>query len=63
LEKERAREAVTSMIMLVSWEIWTEKNASVFQHHTGTFSIIIAKIKEEETLWGLAGARSLRNVI
>jgi hypothetical protein len=29
----RVRKAMVSMIMLVSWEIWKERNARVFQQH------------------------------
>jgi hypothetical protein len=41
------RKALASMIMLISWEIWKERNAHIFCHNQSTVAMIIAKIKEE----------------
>lgn len=43
--------ATTSLMMLVSWEIWKEHNARIFQNVSGPTSIVIAKIKEKAHLW------------
>jgi hypothetical protein len=33
LDKGKKRKAMASMIMLVSWVVWKERNARVFRHH------------------------------
>lgn len=43
--------------------IWKEQNARFFWHHSTTSTIIIVKIKNEDKTWGLAGAKSLSNVM
>jgi hypothetical protein len=49
--------------MLVSWEVWKERNARVFHNHASTATTIITKIKEEARLWSLAEAKFVSNVI
>lgn len=36
-----------SMIILMCWEVWCERNARIFRHHASTTAAIVAKIKEE----------------
>jgi hypothetical protein len=50
--------AMASMAMLISWEIWNERNARIFRHHFSTATLISNKI-EEARLWCLAGAKAL----
>jgi hypothetical protein len=42
-----SRKAMTSPAMLISWEIWNERNARVFKNHYATTAMIVQKIKEE----------------
>ena len=58
-----ARKAMSTLIMLISWEIWKERNARVFRHVAAPANVIIAKIKEEARAWCLAGAKFLGSVI
>ena len=51
--------AIGSVLMLVMWEIWKERNARVFRNTASPTTIISAKIKEEAHLWALAGAKHL----
>jgi hypothetical protein len=37
--------------MLISWEVWKERNARVFRHHHSATNDIIAKIKNEARVW------------
>jgi hypothetical protein len=55
--------AMASMAMLISWEIWNERNARIFRHHFSTTTLISNKIKEEARLWCLAGAKALCNIM
>jgi hypothetical protein len=57
------RKALASMIMLISWEILKEHNAHIFHHHQSSVATVIAKIKEWERSWCLAGAKILSYVI
>jgi hypothetical protein len=49
--------------MLVSWEIWKERNAHVFRNNASTLSMLVTKIKDEATIWSLAGAKALSVVM
>jgi hypothetical protein len=49
--------------MLISWEIWKEKNARVFQNEACTSNMLVNKIKEEVATSSLAGAKALSNVM
>ena len=53
--------ALASLMMLISWEIWTERNHRVFRNMAVPSMVLISKIKEEVSLWALAGhgARSI----
>ena len=63
LQKGKERKAMASMLMLVSWELWKERNARVFRHvHSPSF-VVLNKIKDEARSWSLAGAWALGNVI
>ena len=57
------RKAVVSLAMMVSWEVWMERNAQVFRNNSTTATIVIAKIKEEANRWCLAGAKALCNLM
>jgi hypothetical protein len=42
--------------MLVSWEIWKERNARVFESDASTLNMVVSKIKEV-ALWSVAGLK------
>jgi hypothetical protein len=54
------KKAMASLAMLVSWEIWKERNARIFET---TSTMLVEKIKEEATVWCLAEANGLGNVM
>ena len=54
--------AVRSMTLLVTWELWREQNARIFEHQHKSPTVLIAKIKEEARLWCSAGAKRLREI-
>jgi hypothetical protein len=47
LEQVKERKAMQSIVMPISWKIWKEHNAHVFQHILSPAPIIIARMKEE----------------
>jgi hypothetical protein len=51
-----------SLLILVCWELWKERNARIFRTtfiHRGQ---LVLKIKEEARCWILAGAKHLRDI-
>ncbi|KAI4987814.1 hypothetical protein ZWY2020_028572 [Hordeum vulgare] len=54
---------LVSMMMLISLEIWKERNAEVFHNMAVPVGVVVAKIKEECSLWSLAGAKHLCNIM
>jgi hypothetical protein len=58
-KQENSKKAMTSFAMLVSWEIWNERNARIFQNNISTSNMFVAKVKEEVALWSLAGAKAI----
>jgi hypothetical protein len=61
--KDYPKKAMASLVMLISWEIWKERNAQIFRDTYTTSSYIIIKIKEEVALWSLAGAKAVSDVM
>ena len=50
---------MSSMLMLVSWELWKERNARVFHNTVTPSTIIVRNIKDEINMWEVAGAKHL----
>jgi hypothetical protein len=48
---------MASIALLVSWEIWNERNARVFKNKHAPPMVIFEKVKYEARLWALAGAK------
>jgi hypothetical protein len=57
------KKGLRSLILLVVWEIWKERNRRIFDHKEIAVSLLLAKIKEEAGLWALAGAKRLREFV
>lgn len=49
-----------SLIILVGWELWCERNTRIFRHVATTLTTIIAKIKKEGLAWIKVGAAKAR---
>ncbi|KAI4977815.1 hypothetical protein ZWY2020_014369 [Hordeum vulgare] len=58
-----ARRSLAFVIMLISWEIWKEHNATVLCNTTVSVGVVVAKIKEECLLLSLAGVKHLCNIM
>jgi hypothetical protein len=59
----QSKKAMASLAMLVSWEIWKERNGRVFRNNASTLSMLVTKIKDEAAIWSLAGAKALSVVM
>ena len=55
--------ALASLMMLISWEIWTERNARVFRNTAIPSMVLISKIKTKVSLWAMAGAKHMSVVM
>ncbi len=57
------KKGLRSLILLVVWEIWKERNRRIFDHKEMAVGLLLAKIKEEASLWALAEAKRLREFV
>jgi hypothetical protein len=57
------RKAIASIAMLVSWTIWNERNARVFNNKAAPTAVLLELIKSEGRLWIAAGAKKLSLVM
>ena len=57
------RKSLSSLAMLVSWEIWLERNALVFRNKSSTANMLFDKIKEEAVMWCHAEVKALCNIM
>jgi mannosylglycoprotein endo-beta-mannosidase len=62
-KKGEDRRGLASLAMLVSWEVWNERNGRVFRNKFSTANMVILKIKEEANCWSLAGAKALGSLM
>ena len=58
-----SRKGVKSIIILICWEIWKERNARIFDRLEAPSFMIIAKIKDEISTWSLGGAKQLASLV
>jgi hypothetical protein len=48
-----------SITLLVSWEIWKERNRRIFDHRESSVPSVVNRIKAEASLWIAAGSKCL----
>jgi hypothetical protein len=53
------RKSLVSLILLLSWEIWSEHNARVFHNVATLHTVVVPKIRGEMALCSLAEAKNL----
>jgi hypothetical protein len=59
----QSKKAMPSLAMLVSWEVWKERNTCVFRNHHSTVDMVTTRVKREMALWASAGVKALGNVM
>jgi hypothetical protein len=57
------RKAISSLTLLVTWEIWNERNARVFRNKQAPLHVVLDRVKSGAQLWVTAGARHLGNIM
>ena len=57
------RSGLRSLILLVVWEIFKERNARTFQRKEQSTMSLLLKIKEEARAWSLAGAKHFASLL
>ncbi|XP_072151401.1 uncharacterized protein [Setaria viridis] len=57
------KKGLRSLIILVLWEVWKERNARVFQHQEQSIPRLVARIRDEATTWVAAGAMHLERFL
>ncbi|WVZ88362.1 hypothetical protein U9M48_034892 [Paspalum notatum var. saurae] len=58
-----SRLRLRSLIILVVWELWCERNARIFENRGSTIQQVLAKIKGEAASWMAAGAKHLSDLL
>jgi hypothetical protein len=54
---ERGSKMAHTLAILTLWCIWKHRNAAVFNASTSTVLQVVARIKDEASLWASAGGR------
>jgi hypothetical protein len=53
------RKAMATLILLISKEVWSERNARVFRNKQASSHVVFDMIKREARVWVIAGAKHL----
>lgn len=56
-------EAAKSMLILVIWELWRERNERVFRNTSRSVQQIVSSIQDEARLWASAGNKGLIDLL
>jgi hypothetical protein len=49
------RKGLSSLLLLVAWKIWNERNARIFKNFASMTIIVLATIKRDASLWAPGG--------
>ncbi|KAJ1269540.1 hypothetical protein BS78_07G219500 [Paspalum vaginatum] len=58
-----SRVGLRSLIILVVWELWCERNARIFKRRGSTVQQVLTKIIGEAASWMAAGAKHLADLL
>ena len=62
-KKTQSRRPLASLMLLISWELWKERNVRIFRNNAVPVGVVVSRIKEATSLWSIAGARHLNNIM
>ena len=57
------KKAIRSLALLITWIIWNERNARIFNKKESSFLSVLGNIKSEVYAWIAAGARPIAVII
>ena len=58
-----SRKGLKTAIILITWEIWKERNTRVFNNKLSMSSMLMQHIKNEAKNWITAGAKKLADLL
>uniref|UniRef100_A0A0E0GH81 Uncharacterized protein n=1 Tax=Oryza nivara TaxID=4536 RepID=A0A0E0GH81_ORYNI len=58
-----SRPAFDTLVLLVCWMIWKERNTRVFQNQSRTAGFLFGAIKDEAAIWKEAGNNAIKEPI
>jgi hypothetical protein len=59
LAHDGRRKAMGTILILVAWEIWSERNTRTFKNVSTMATIVFDRIKSEAKTWVIVGAKHL----
>ena len=62
-ESAQHKKALKTMLILILSELWKERNVRVFRNMSVPMGVILVRTKGKASLWSIAGAKSLSNVM
>lgn len=57
------KKGLHSLLLLVSWQLWLERNARTFQRKERPAHVLMLQIKEEARAWEMASAKHLAGLL
>jgi hypothetical protein len=57
------RQGVSSMVILMIWEIWSERNGRIFRREARSLQQLLHSIQDEARTWAFAGNRELGEIL
>jgi hypothetical protein len=55
--------SMASITLLVTWEVWNERNARVFHNKSAPLHVMLDRVKREARLWVIAGAKRMGQIM
>jgi hypothetical protein len=57
------RKAIASLALIVTWDIWNQRNARVFNSKHTPPLVLLEKMKREARLWVTVGVKKLGHIL
>ncbi|KAF8645767.1 hypothetical protein HU200_024086 [Digitaria exilis] len=61
--KDATTKGTRTLVILVTWSIWCERNARIFDCQEKPIRKLVDEIKDTVRLWGSAGAKHLAALV